>query len=476
MCSDSANEKFYLSNNQQYIDSDIVWVEVQPVKWLVDEKSHIMITEKIIFAGVQFEKNKSYDLKNFDKTNIKQFMDKNFSKDLVQSIEPVLLKDMLDSTDISLNNEKSYNLDFFESSEEANIMITNEKAESLYDKLEHVNKETNIDYINQINNIKINNKEFATILTYSQFKQSMFDDKKANNSIITDFAIIQGGFYKTKKSKSVFQKDNLEIINTGVFGFANDYSKYVNDGNIKEIKNNTNNNIIDGIGVKPALKINSVLKFLREDADYSIPGDEVIIEVEYGKYPKESAPEYIQHTLDDMYYSKELKPTGNYYTDAFNNKLIEYEYAGNRFVRAKVHTPFNKERSINLSNGCTYYNGQNVWVIVRPLKWILDKNYKTLLTKDIVIAGLNNNALEFVKNRFLQECLQDRQEKDLIIDSQTEDYYMNQMNLKDLANKRKILQEQVTQMKNQVKSAEELLNSYKELTDKNVGDRGNLYE
>ena len=51
--------KLTLSNGEQYKDEDHVWVEVSPVKWIVDEKSHMMITEKLIFAGVQFK----YDFK-----------------------------------------------------------------------------------------------------------------------------------------------------------------------------------------------------------------------------------------------------------------------------------------------------------------------------------------------------------------------------------------------------------------------------
>ena len=76
--------KLTLSNGEKYKNEDYVWVEVSPVKWLVDEKSHIMITEKIIFAGVQFNNERNYHTRDFDKTNIKQFMDKYFSKDLEQ--------------------------------------------------------------------------------------------------------------------------------------------------------------------------------------------------------------------------------------------------------------------------------------------------------------------------------------------------------------------------------------------------------
>ena len=78
-------EEFTLSNGEEYKDGDNVWVEVQPVKWLVDEKSKMMITEKLIFAGVQFNKERNYHTRDFGKTDIKTFMDRYLARDLVQS-------------------------------------------------------------------------------------------------------------------------------------------------------------------------------------------------------------------------------------------------------------------------------------------------------------------------------------------------------------------------------------------------------
>ena len=78
-------DEFTLSNGEEYRDGDDVWVEVQPVKWLVDEKSKMMITERLIFAGVQFNKESNYHTRDFGKTDIKTFMDQYLARDLVQS-------------------------------------------------------------------------------------------------------------------------------------------------------------------------------------------------------------------------------------------------------------------------------------------------------------------------------------------------------------------------------------------------------
>ena len=76
---------FTLSNGEQYKDGDAVWVEVEPIKWLVDEKAKLMITEKLVFAGVQFNKQRNYQTKNFNKTDVKKFMDTYFAKEIVQN-------------------------------------------------------------------------------------------------------------------------------------------------------------------------------------------------------------------------------------------------------------------------------------------------------------------------------------------------------------------------------------------------------
>ena len=77
--------KFKLSNGESYRDGDPVWVEVAPVKWLVDERAKMMLADKLIFAGVQFKHTRDYHTRDFDKTDIKTFMDRYLSKELEQA-------------------------------------------------------------------------------------------------------------------------------------------------------------------------------------------------------------------------------------------------------------------------------------------------------------------------------------------------------------------------------------------------------
>ena len=106
---------FTLSNGENYRDGDNVWVEVEPVKWLVDERARMMITENLIFAGVQFNKKRNYKTRNFDRTDIKRFMDRYLSRDLVQS-RGIGQQSQTRATSTT-RNENPYNLEFDEVSE-----------------------------------------------------------------------------------------------------------------------------------------------------------------------------------------------------------------------------------------------------------------------------------------------------------------------------------------------------------------------
>ena len=82
--------EFKLSNGVSYRDGDFVWVEVLPVEWIVDERAKIMITDKLIFSGVRFMH--IGNCFNFDRTEIKTFMDEHLSKELEQSIGTIELE------------------------------------------------------------------------------------------------------------------------------------------------------------------------------------------------------------------------------------------------------------------------------------------------------------------------------------------------------------------------------------------------
>lgn len=81
------NFAFYynrLNNGKEYTKSrTCIWVEVEPVKWLVDEKQQIMVTEKILLSGVPFDIKREKPV-FFTETFIKKYMDSYLARDLIQ--------------------------------------------------------------------------------------------------------------------------------------------------------------------------------------------------------------------------------------------------------------------------------------------------------------------------------------------------------------------------------------------------------
>ena len=76
----------YELNGHRYIRVDRNdWIEVQPIKWLVDEKNKLMVTEKILFAGIPFEESGVYK-GDFENTTIKKFIDNVFEKEILQGV------------------------------------------------------------------------------------------------------------------------------------------------------------------------------------------------------------------------------------------------------------------------------------------------------------------------------------------------------------------------------------------------------
>ena len=78
---DYNGEDFKLSDGRIIVYGEPYWVAVEPIKWLVDERANIALSKKIIFSGVQFKKTQDYK-GDFNRTDIKQFIDKHFSKDI----------------------------------------------------------------------------------------------------------------------------------------------------------------------------------------------------------------------------------------------------------------------------------------------------------------------------------------------------------------------------------------------------------
>ena len=112
--------KFMLSNGACYRNGDYVWVEVSPVKWLIDDKAGILISKKGLVSGIRFLDKKTDYRGDFDRTEMKEYLDRYMVKNLFQSVDFEYLQDMEYSIDKSENIKKTnpYNLSFNKVSEE----------------------------------------------------------------------------------------------------------------------------------------------------------------------------------------------------------------------------------------------------------------------------------------------------------------------------------------------------------------------
>lgn len=79
------NCNFELENLEEYKNGDGVWVEEQPIKWLVSEKEDVMISEKIIQAGIRFDKDDCLMymcIPQYYQTEMKKYTDRYLKKEI----------------------------------------------------------------------------------------------------------------------------------------------------------------------------------------------------------------------------------------------------------------------------------------------------------------------------------------------------------------------------------------------------------
>ena len=92
-------DKQTLSDGSIVENGDYVWVEVEPILWLVDEKIGVMVSKKLLFSGVCFDGKDNYD-EDFESTEMKMFIDNYFSKEIemtnIKAIEDCTTEEELD--------------------------------------------------------------------------------------------------------------------------------------------------------------------------------------------------------------------------------------------------------------------------------------------------------------------------------------------------------------------------------------------
>ena len=163
-----ANSYYYslrLSNGEFYKDGDYVWVEVSPVKWLIDDRTKTLVSKRGLLAGIRFHtKDKIYD-GDFSTTEMKEYLDKYMLHDLFQGY--------------SFNKQKKNNDNLNEKSKKINDIV-----DQIYRLLDNYYGDEDIekkvtDLVNRYNEDLKNafNKHSGLVLTTSSMDKEFLYQK-----------------------------------------------------------------------------------------------------------------------------------------------------------------------------------------------------------------------------------------------------------------------------------------------------------
>lgn len=98
--------EFELSNGEYYQNGDYVWVEVSPVKWLIDDRTGILISKRGLVSGIRFHtRNRSYN-GDFSTTDMKEYLDKYMLHDLTQTAKLTRVEDMTAEEKVQFEEER----------------------------------------------------------------------------------------------------------------------------------------------------------------------------------------------------------------------------------------------------------------------------------------------------------------------------------------------------------------------------------
>ena len=104
--SDFDGTPFELSNGVKYRDGDYVWVEVSPVKWLIDDRTGTLVSKMGLVSGIRFLSKRTNYKGNFSRTEMKEYLDKYMLHDLTQTATITRVQDMTPEERKQLEEER----------------------------------------------------------------------------------------------------------------------------------------------------------------------------------------------------------------------------------------------------------------------------------------------------------------------------------------------------------------------------------
>lgn len=246
------------------------------------------------------------------------------------------------------------------------------------------------------------NKDFElTLLSEGQIwgnnKERQLDviSKYGTKAAITDLCVLTGSYLCEKQIYNIDEDSSLKGRTSWFWTRSDD-----NDNDVRAVDED------DGLGcfisrydrdgaVRPVLPISAIFSQIYQSR---VSGYNRTEEVELGEYPQWAVSLEMQCLLEKIYETGKLNKTGGSYTFdsvkyaglniGFNPVTYdEYEYQGKKYIRIRANFKY-KGIKFKLSNGACYRDGDYVWVEVSPIKWLIDEQTHTLISKYGLVSGI----------------------------------------------------------------------------------------
>ena len=83
--SNDTHENFKLSNGVTVHPGMYVWLEVSPIKWIVDDRAKMLVSKTLLASGIRFCNDRQYN-GDFKNTEMYQYLNTSFARDMVPSV------------------------------------------------------------------------------------------------------------------------------------------------------------------------------------------------------------------------------------------------------------------------------------------------------------------------------------------------------------------------------------------------------
>ena len=202
---DECSDKKVLSDGREIRIGKPYWIKVQPIKWLVDEKTNVILSKKVLLSGIPFHSDdKIRHLKNFDNTEIKEFLDNFFSKEIGTNL--LVLENQVDTMEsgtITSRKQNPYGFNFEDISEEEIIKGALESGISVF--LHGRSSEGKSARVKQID-------PDCEIIYLRNATPESLNGKSVYNSETGEMIDVPPTWYKKVKQKCEAEPDKLHIV------------------------------------------------------------------------------------------------------------------------------------------------------------------------------------------------------------------------------------------------------------------------